>query len=99
MSWFPSSRDGGARRAGVVTVLDIGSSKVCCIIARLQPRQDSRLLPGRTHQIQVLGIGHQKSLGVKSGVIVDLDRSEEHTSELQSRENLVCRLLLEKNNK
>src|SRR5690606_40265676 len=26
----------------------------------------------------------------------DLSRSEEHTSELQSRENLVCRLLLEK---
>src|SRR5690606_40063548 len=26
-------------------------------------------------------------------------RSEEHTSELQSRENLVCRLLLEKENK
>src|SRR5690606_41760437 len=29
-------------------------------------------------------------------VIVVRDRSEEHTSELQSRENLVCRLLLEK---
>src|SRR5690606_42028906 len=27
-----------------------------------------------------------------------LGRSEEHTSELQSRENLVCRLLLEKKN-
>src|SRR5690606_34359932 len=27
---------------------------------------------------------------------VTLERSEEHTSELQSRENLVCRLLLEK---
>src|SRR5690606_39495417 len=27
---------------------------------------------------------------------IDTDRSEEHTSELQSRENLVCRLLLEK---
>src|SRR5690606_41443320 len=26
----------------------------------------------------------------------NLERSEEHTSELQSRENLVCRLLLEK---
>src|SRR5436309_12607101 len=26
----------------------------------------------------------------------DVRRSEEHTSELQSRENLVCRLLLEK---
>src|SRR5690606_91922 len=29
----------------------------------------------------------------------DTLRSEEHTSELQSRENLVCRLLLEKKNK
>src|SRR5690606_41707348 len=28
----------------------------------------------------------------------DKRRSEEHTSELQSRENLVCRLLLEKKN-
>src|SRR5690606_14318150 len=28
-----------------------------------------------------------------------IERSEEHTSELQSRENLVCRLLLEKKNK
>src|SRR5690349_22856442 len=28
-----------------------------------------------------------------------LDRSEEHTSELQSRRDLVCRLLLEKKNK
>src|SRR2546427_3916917 len=31
--------------------------------------------------------------------IVELDRSEEHTSELQSQSNLVCRLLLEKKKK
>src|SRR5690606_40453141 len=30
--------------------------------------------------------------------LVSFERSEEHTSELQSRENLVCRLLLEKKN-
>src|SRR5690606_41368058 len=30
---------------------------------------------------------------------VNVGRSEEHTSELQSRENLVCRLLLEKKKK
>src|SRR5690606_8959355 len=40
---------------------------------------------------------------VKSATIVqkkmDDDRSEEHTSELQSRENIVCRLLLEKKKK
>src|SRR5690606_40486632 len=31
-----------------------------------------------------------------SAAFLDALRSEEHTSELQSRENLVCRLLLEK---
>src|SRR3712207_6956927 len=35
-----------------------------------------------------------------SGLVVDGDdRSEEHTSELQSRQYLVCRLLLEKKKK
>src|SRR5690606_40433481 len=33
------------------------------------------------------------------GSLIDAVRSEEHTSELQSRENLVCRLLLEKKKK
>src|SRR5436309_4824525 len=32
----------------------------------------------------------------KAGALATPARSEEHTSELQSRENLVCRLLLEK---
>src|SRR5690606_16209867 len=35
---------------------------------------------------------------VPVGVLLHRRRSEEHTSELQSRENLVCRLLLEKKN-
>src|SRR2546421_3725545 len=32
----------------------------------------------------------------RQGVVLRLARSEEHTSELQSRSDLVCRLLLEK---
>src|SRR5690606_40519760 len=35
---------------------------------------------------------------VRVATSTTLKRSEEHTSELQSRENLVCRLLLEKKN-
>src|SRR2546421_7816679 len=31
-----------------------------------------------------------------NGVFIEPERSEEHTSELQSRSDLVCRLLLEK---
>src|SRR5699024_12760402 len=34
--------------------------------------------------------------GMRSGMVVFNERSEEHTSELQSRFDLVCRLLLEK---
>src|SRR5215813_15342682 len=37
--------------------------------------------------------------GSQCHVLVSCPRSEEHTSELQSRPHLVCRLLLEKKNK
>src|SRR5438552_12943648 len=37
-------------------------------------------------------------VGVLLGTIVGIMRSEEHTSELQSPDHLVCRLLLEKKN-
>src|SRR2546430_1637045 len=40
---------------------------------------------------------HKDSLG--TGSVIRPGRSEEHTSELQSQSNLVCRLLLEKKNK
>src|SRR3712207_8778861 len=36
------------------------------------------------------------TLGLPAGGVLALLRSEEHTSELQSRQYLVCRLLLEK---
>ncbi len=58
-------------------MLDIGSSKICCLIARLKPREESRVLPGRTHTIEVIGIGHQRSRGIKSGVVVDLEAAEQ----------------------
>src|SRR5690349_23652517 len=48
----------------------------------------------------VLARGHER--GLRAGddrARVELPRSEEHTSELQSRRDLVCRLLLEKKKK
>src|SRR5690349_23444601 len=48
-----------------------------------------------------VGVGHRVVLGPDGAVVagrVGGDRSEEHTSELQSRRDLVCRLLLEKKN-
>src|SRR2546430_10289502 len=54
------------------------------------------LLQGLAHGKR-LSLRTQVGKGVNHSVTADpLHRSEEHTSELQSQSNLVCRLLLEK---
>lgn len=60
----------------LVAVLDIGSTKICCVIARLSPRAEGRSLRGRTHQAEVIGFGYGPSSGVKSGVVVDIEKAE-----------------------
>src|SRR2546430_5541983 len=51
-------------------------------------------------QLVGLGIVGMGAYAVAGPVDIDLSkRSEEHTSELQSQSNLVCRLLLEKKKK
>ncbi len=67
------------RRPSVVSVLDVGSTKICCLIARLTPNEAdaAEAMRGRTHAIEVLGFGHQRSRGIKSGVVVNLDAAEQ----------------------
>ncbi len=72
-----SDSRGMSRRATVVSVLDVGSSKICCLIARLKPCEPGESLRGRTHAIEVLGVGHQRSRGIKSGVVTNLDAAEQ----------------------
>ncbi|MBB4305456.1 cell division protein FtsA [Rhodobium orientis] len=73
----PRMRPLTTRRPSIVSVLDVGSTKICCLVAKLKPREADKLLPGRTHTIEVIGFGHQRSRGVKSGVVVDLDAAEQ----------------------
>src|SRR5690606_41043854 len=61
--------------------------------------------PVLRHRQSFAGGSHVRSRAVvgqnerpRTGRHLGEPRSEEHTSELQSRENLVCRLLLEKKN-
>ena len=61
----------------VITVIDIGSTKVTCLIAKVAPTTDGSLYNGRPHRVEIAGIGHQRSRGIKSGVLVDLDRAEQ----------------------
>src|SRR3712207_8477469 len=63
-------------------------------------------LRGRQVELEELGVGRRlqphragdvdDAEDVADGAAPDQPRSEEHTSELQSRQYLVCRLLLEK---
>src|SRR5260370_17564089 len=63
--------------------------------AREPPEGKSMMVSFRNFQrIHLVGIG---GIGM-SGIAEVLLRSEEHTSELQSHLNLVCRLLLQKKN-
>lgn len=81
MAFSPTKSHGfkplSPKKSAVVSVLDIGSNKVCCLIARLRPLEGVDVLPGRTHSIEILGLGHQVSRGIKSGVVVDLDGAEQ----------------------
>src|SRR6266853_4508776 len=66
------------------------------LMIRRPPR--STLFPYTTlfrslHHAEGLPLGH------RAAYLRELERSEEHTSELQSQSNLVCRLLLEKKKK
>src|SRR5690606_39505570 len=55
----------------------------------------------RRYELTRIAVGSPTTNGIRAEVlgvpgVLTCTRSEEHTSELQSRENLVCRLLLEK---
>lgn len=65
-----------ASQGTIISVLDVGSSKMCCMIAKLRPQESGGVLPGRTHSVELLGFGHQRSAGVKSGTVVDMDDAE-----------------------
>ncbi|MEJ8571845.1 cell division protein FtsA [Microbaculum marinum] len=74
--WLPRARPLPAGRSQTVAVLDIGSSKICCLIARLRPQREGVEGADRTHSIEVIGVGHQRATGVKRGAIVDMEAAE-----------------------
>ncbi|MEM7620933.1 MAG: cell division protein FtsA [Pseudomonadota bacterium] len=58
----------------ILTVLDIGTKKVCCLIARVVSARHGKHNPGE--EIHIIGFGHQASQGMRSGVVRDLVAAE-----------------------
>lgn len=75
----PMDRQAGhnARRQRLVAVLDVGTSKVCCMIAKAISAPDFLAQNGQQAQCRVIGFGHQRAQGVKSGMIVHMDAAEQ----------------------
>jgi cell division protein FtsA len=72
----PKMKPLSPRRSATVSVIDIGTSKIACLIGRLKPAPAQEVLPRRTHRVEVLGIGHTRAAGIKGGAIVDLEEAE-----------------------
>ncbi len=70
--WF---RHRHSQQAKIAAVLDAGSHKICCLIARILAREHSGavLSPAR---IQLLGYALQRSEGIRAGSIVDMGAAE-----------------------
>jgi cell division protein FtsA len=84
----PKMKPVSPRRTAVVAALDIGTSKIACLIARLRPHAPQEVLRRRTHAIEVIGFGHTGASGMKAGTVVDLDSAEEamrHAIDLAER--------------
>jgi cell division protein FtsA len=72
----PKMKPLSPKRAAIVSAIDIGTSKIACLIARLKPCAANDVLPHRTHSIEILGIGHTRAAGIKSGAVIDLAQAE-----------------------
>jgi cell division protein FtsA len=73
----PKMKPVSPRRAAVVAGLDIGTSKVVCLIARLEPQAPQDVLRRRSHGVRLLAFAHTVARGMKAGSVVDLVEAEE----------------------
>src|SRR2546430_595588 len=73
----PKTRPMPQKRTALVASLDIGTSKIACMIARLKPCPPSEALRGRSHAIELIGYSQIQSHGVKAGAVVDLAACEQ----------------------
>jgi len=90
----PKMKPLAPKRTALVAALDVGTSKIACLIARLKPQPPQDVLRRRSHAVEVIGFSHTESLGMKSGHVVDLDEAEEavrHAVDLAER-NAKCQV-------
>jgi len=72
----PKMRPLPPSRSVLVAALDVGTSKIACLIGRLKPRPAQDGLRLRSHSVDVVGFGHTLARGMKAGTVIDLAEAE-----------------------
>ncbi len=75
-SHIPMAKSVSPKRSALVAALDVGTSKIACLIARLKPKIPQEALRQRSHSIDVIGFSHISARGIKGGAVVDLQAAE-----------------------
>jgi len=72
----PLGRGPAAETGRVLAALDVGSTKISCLIAEVTPAKHR--MPGGEARpsLRILGLGHQASRGIRAGSIVDVEEAE-----------------------
>ena len=65
-----------SKRQRIVAALDVGTSKICCLIAKTSPAPDWFEGKGEAVQFEVLGFDHTRAEGLKAGMVAHLDSAE-----------------------
>src|SRR6201982_486623 len=73
----PKTRAMPQKRTALVASLDIGTSKIACMIARLKPCPPSDALRGRSNAVELIGYSQIQSRGVKPDAVIDLAECEQ----------------------
>src|SRR5207302_2188836 len=98
--WLYNLRESGKL---LFPILRDGTGIIQGVCALKEDPEAFESLKGLTQESSVIVTGkiraEKRAPGGYEIGVTKIQRSEEHTSELQSRENLVCRLLLEKKKK
>lgn len=69
-------RGNSTQGASIVAALDVGSTKVCCLIAEYTPAKEKAGSAPQNPEIKIKGMGHRVAHGIRNGVVVDIDAAE-----------------------
>ncbi|VAW00427.1 Cell division protein FtsA [hydrothermal vent metagenome] len=72
----PGGRGNGPQKSGIIAALDVGSTKVCCLIAKIEPPTANSISSGTGPKIKILGVGHHAARGIRAGAVANVEEAE-----------------------